>query len=311
MFTADFKRIIRAGFQGFWRNGFVTAASVLVITITLFVVGSLIFFSALMNSAIEQLEQKVDVNVYFVSDAPEEDILGLKTELEGLPEIELVTYTSREEALEDFKERHKDDYLTLQALEELSENPLGASLNIQAKDASQYGIIAEFLSARNTMSGGTQIIDTINYYQNKEAITKLSRIIDGAETLGIAIVLLLAFIAIVITLNTIRLAIYTSREEISVMRLVGASKTYIQGPFMVEGIMNGVIATLIVLALFFPATYWFGENTERFFGGINIFSYYLANFWQVALIILITGLVLGAGSSYFAVRRYIKKKYLN
>src|SRR3989344_5764021 len=210
MAKTDFKRIARGGLLNFIRNGFVTLASVLVITITLFVLGFLVFFSAMMNASLEQIRNKVDVDVYFAITAPEEDILGLKS------------------ALEQFKERHSGDFLTLQALEELGENPLGASLNIRAKETSQYEAIARFLEDRDArQTGSEKIIDKINYYQNKVAIDKLTRIIDSAETLGFGIVLLLSFIAIVITFNTVRLAIYTSREEIGVMRLVGADKWYV------------------------------------------------------------------------------------
>lgn len=311
IFGTDFKRIIRTGFLTFIRNGFVSLASVLVITITLFVVGLLVFFSAMMNSSLEQVREKVDIDVYFVTIAPEEEILGLKSSLERLPEVRSVVYTSREEALEEFKERHSGDFLTLQALEVLGENPLGASLNIHAQETSQYESIARFLEDEQSVRTGEEnIIDKVNYFQNKIAIDKLTQIIDSAERLGLIIVLILGFVAVIITFNTIRLAIYTSREEIGVMRLVGASKKYIQGPFVVEGFIYGFVSAIIVLALFFPITWWLGNATEQFFGGIDIFEYYIGNFGQVTIIIVLTGIFLGVLSSYFAVRRYITKKYL-
>jgi len=311
MAKTDIKRILRTGVLNFIRNGFVSLASVLVITITLFVIGFLVFFSAIMNASLEQIRNKVDVDVYFVTNAPEEDILGLKGSLGRLPEVQSVAYTSRETALEQFKERHSGDFLTLQALEELGENPLGASLNIRARETAQYESIAQFLEDQDArQSGSEKIIDKINYYQNKVAIDKLTKIIDGSEKLGFGIVLLLSFIAIIITFNTIRLAIYTSREEIGVMRLVGADKRYVQGPFMVEGFLCGLISAIIVLIFFFPITWWLGEATEQFFSGVNVFSYYLSNFFQVFVILVITGVLLGTISSFFAVRRYLTKKYL-
>jgi len=311
MFWTNTKRIIRSGFLNFWRNGFVSLASILVITITLFVIGSLIFFSAVMNASLEQIKNKVDIDVYFVTSAPEEEINVLRRSLEELPEVKSVAYTSREEALVQFRQRHADDFLTLQALEELDENPLGASLNIRAKETSQYASIARFLENRNALRAGeTQVVDKINYYQNKIAIDKLTKIIDSAETLGLTIVIVFALISAVIVFNTIRLAIYTSREEIAVMRLVGASNKYIRGPFVVEGFMYGVISALIALILFYPVTLWLGKATGQFFGGINVFEYYVQNFGQVFAIIMFSGIFLGVISSYFAVRRYISKKYL-
>jgi len=307
----DLKRILRSGFLNFWRNGFVSLASILVITITLFVAGSLIFFSAVMNATLEQLQNKVDVDVYFVTEAEEEDIMSIKRSLEGLPEVALVTHTSREEALAQFQERHNDDFLTLQALEELGDNPLGASLNIRAKDPSQYESIARYLEEREALQvGAAQIIDKINYYQNKPAIDKLTKIIQGTKFSGAVIVIILALITIVITFNTIRLAIYTSREEIAVMRLVGANNKYVRGPFLVEGFMYGILSALFVLLLFYPITLWLGGKTAQFFGGINVFDYYMNNFGQIFLVLIGLGIVLGVVSSYFAVRRYISKKYL-
>lgn len=310
MFT-DTKRIIRSGLLNFWRNGFVSLASILVITITLFVIGSLVFFSAVMDASLVQLKNKVDINVYFVTEASEDEILPLKESLETLPEVAEVTYTSREAALGEFKDRHANDFLTIQALEELDDNPLGASLNIRAKETSQYESIARFLDADDALvAGAGQIIDKINYYQNKNSIDKLSQIIASSERLGLAIVVVLILISLVITFNTIRLAIYSSREEISVMRLVGANNKYIRGPFIVEGVIYGSLSALIVIVMFYPLTMWLGSSTEQFFGGVHLGQYYQTHFIEVATILLLSGIALGVVSSYFAVRRYISKKYL-
>ena len=184
---------------------------------------------------------------------------------------------------------------------------MGASLNIRAKQTAQYESIAQFLEDQDArQSGSEKIIDKINYYQNKVAIDKLTKIIDGSEKLGFGIVLLLSFIAIIITFNTIRLAIYTSREEIGVMRLVGADKRYVQGPFMVEGAIYGIVATVITMALFFPGTLWLGSKMTAFFG-LNLFDYYLSHFFQIFAILLLSGILLGMISSFIAARRYLNK----
>ncbi len=306
MWTAT-KRIIRGGFIGFLRNGFVSLASILVMTVTLFVIGSLLFLGAIFNASLQELKDKVDVNVYFVTTAPEDSILALKKDLEALPEVKGVTYTSREQALATFQERHKDDQLTIQALQELDNNPLGASLSIKAKETSQYEGIAKFLESGSALGkDGTPIIDKVNYFQNKSAIDKLSSIIDSANKVGLAVTLILIVASIIITFNTIRLAIYTSREEISVMRLVGASTMYVRGPFVFAGVLYGLIAALVTLLLFYPLALSLGPATERFFGSINIFSYYASNFAHLFLVITLSGVILGGVSSYLAVRKYLK-----
>ena len=303
----NIRRIIKSGFVNFWRNSFISLSSVLVMIVTLFVLGSIIFIGATFSASLNQIKDKVDINVYFLTTAEEDDMLALKRSIESLPEVEFVKYISRDEALLRFKERHEDDQLTLQALEELGENPLGASLSIKAKETSQYEGIATFLQNETALSSGdSPIIDKVNYFQNKAAIDKLSKIIDSSETFGFAIILILAFASIIITFNTIRLAIYTSREEISVMRLVGASNMYIRGPFVFEGIMYGVAAAIITMILFYPLTYWLGPVTEDFFIDINIYRYYLNNFAELFLIMFLSGIILGAVSSYLAVRKYLK-----
>jgi len=301
------KRVIRSGLVSFWRNGFISLSAVLVMVVTLFVIGGTIFLSAILQSSLEDLRNKVDVNVYFVTAAPEEDVLAVKSQLERLPEVEAVEYVSREQALEEFKARHADEQLTLQALEEIGENPLGASLNIKAANPDQYESIAKFLEGDNALGEGqTKIIDSVNYRKNKEAIERLSNIIGSAERLGLGINIVLAVISILIAFNTIRLTIYISREEISVMRLVGAANTYIRGPFVVAGILYGLVAGIATLALFYPATYWLGGATKDFFSGIDIMEYYFTHFIQFFGIIMVSGIVLGAVSSYLAVRRYLK-----
>jgi len=276
-------------------------------TVTLFALGLLLFTGALLQGFLEQIQEKVDVNIYFTTEASEDSILVLQGELEKLSEVEKVTYTSREDALANFRARHENDYLTIQALEELGDNPLGATLGVKARETSQYESIAKYLGGRSDLSGGAgAIIDKINYEQNKVAIERLTDIIDGARTLGLAISVFLIVISILITFNTIRLAIYTAREEIAVMRLVGSSNWYTRGPFLVEGIMYGVFSAFIALVLFYPATIWLGGITEKFFGGVNLYSYYTSNFWQVLLIVVGGGILLGALSSFLAVRKYLR-----
>jgi cell division transport system permease protein len=218
-----------------------------------------------------------------------------------------VVYVTREEALADFKNRHQNDEFTLQALEELGENPLGATLNIKAKDPSQYESIARYIESRRTASIGTDsIIDKVNYYQNKDAIDRLTKIINSANNLGLVLTLFLVAISVLITFNTIRLVIYMSRDEISVMRLVGASDRYIRGPFFVAGAIYGFLSAIITLVIFYPLTLWLGGKTADFFVGLNIFHYYLSNFGQIFLIIIGSGIAIGSISSYLAVRKYLR-----
>ena len=129
--------------------------------------------------------------------------------------------------------------------------------------------------------------------------------IDSGKRMGAFLTLVFVIISILITFNTIRLAIYISREEISIMKLVGASNMYIRGPFVVGGIMYGIFSAIVTLIILYPITYWLGPVTDAFFGGINVFSYYIAHFGEIFLILISAGIFIGAVSSYMAVRKYL------
>jgi cell division transport system permease protein len=301
------KRIIRAGLLSFSRSGLVSWAAVLVTTVTLLVVTSLIFLQVVLFFWLNQIENKVDVTIYFTVGAPENQIMALRESILKLPEVAEVAFTDAENALRLFRERHASDYPTIQALEELNDNPLGAYLNVRAKEISQYESIANFLKSDDALVlSSAPIIYKINYYQNKLVIDRLNSIIAGAQKLGFLVTLAFVFISIVITFNTIRLTIFIAKEEIGVMRLVGASKWRVRGPFMIEGAIYGALATVLTMVISWPVTAWFGRNMTDWLG-INLYNYFISNFLQIFIIILISGVFLGVASSFLAVRKYLNK----
>lgn len=303
MLMLNLKRIFRTGFHQFWRNGVVSLSAVLVMFITLIVIAGVIFSSAMLKQTLESIKNKVDINVYFETSASETEILSVKEKIEKLSEVDFVTYISREVALENFKEQHKDDQQTMDALGELDENPLGASLSIKAKEPSQYEQVANFLE-QNYPTGS--IVEKVNYFQNKKAIDVLTQIIDAGEKLGAIITVAFIVISILITLNTIRLAMFISRDEINVMKLVGASSNYIAGPFLVTGAIYGLVSGIITLVVLWPVTFWLGPITEKFFIETNVFQYYISSFGQMFLIVIFAGIFIGSISSYLAIKRYLR-----
>lgn len=305
-FLENSQRIIKAGFTSFWRNKFVTASAILIMTVTLFIMGSLLFLGAMLDTSLEQISEKVDVNVYFTTDANESDILALQSALEGREDVAAVEYVSQEQALSDFRSQNRDDDLIVQALEELEENPLGAYFNIQATDSSYYEDIANYLESDAPVVAGSQgIIENVNYQQNRQAIDRLTSIIQSLDTFSFLIIIVFALIAALIVFNTIRLAIFSSRDEISVMELMGASPSYVRGPFVIEGVMYGIVAALLTLLLFYPISLWGNEATSTFFGASGSFDYFVNNFGELFVILMVTGIALGGISSYIAVRKYL------
>ncbi len=317
MIFTSLKRITRTGFVNFWRNGFLTFAAVVVITLSLSVIGGMIFVSAFGRTLINDVKDKVDINVYFTIQAPEEDILTLKKDIENLPEVSRVEYISREKVYSDFKDKWKDNALIMQGLDEIGNNPFSAILNVKAKDPGQYGSIANFLLQKEIkLPDGTPLIEKINYQQNKLIIDRLGRIIPTIEKAGTVVAIILIVVAIIVVFNTIRLVIYTAKDEISVMKLVGASNMYVRGPLVVSGIMYGIVSALITLIAMATVAYWSDAVILRFAGVqvasdfelvVNVLSrYFMQNFAQIFLIILSAGIILGGVSSYIAARKYLR-----
>lgn len=306
MFSTAIKRIVRAGFVGFWRNAFVSAAAIFVMTVALFVIGATMMIDTLLGVSLNNIQEKVDINVYFVTGAEQMEIDSLQRSLEALPDVEEVVFTSSDAALADFSERHQNDEVIMQGLEELGENPLRASLAIRADETSQYEGIAAFLEDQRAVEDPqSPLIDEINFIKNKEAIEKLTSIISAVEQATFIAMIILILSSVLITFNTIRLAIYTTREEISVMRLVGASNMFIRGPFMLQGIMYGIASGVLALLILYPIVLWIGPETEAFFQ-FNLFTYFVSDFGYIFGVLVGAGIVLGLISSTLAVARYLR-----
>jgi cell division transport system permease protein len=300
------KRVFRSGFIGFWRNAFVSFTAILVITITLLVIGGSLLFKETLTASLEQIQTKVDINVYMVTTADEITVLALKEKLEQLPEVREVVYTSREDALAAFRMRHENDDTILNALDELDENPLGASLAIRAKETSQYEGIAAFIREKQeSESPEAPLIHRANFNQNKQAIDKLTSIIASVERTTYISMIVLILASVLIAFNTIRLAIYTAREEIQVMRLVGASNMQIRGPFLVEGVMYGLVSGLLALLILYPVVRWLQEPIKDYFE-FDIFRHFVTEFPNLFAVLVGSGVVLGVTSSILAIARYLR-----
>jgi cell division transport system permease protein len=316
MFT-NWKRIIKTGFVNFWRNGFLSFSAIIVLTLCLVSFGAIMFADVFGRAMIDQVKDKIDITVYFNQGAAESDILALQQTVNKLPEVASTTYISSDQALSNFQSKWQNNSLILASLDEIGNNPFPAAMTIKAKDPSEYAGISDFLSSSVAVTAsGTPLVDSVNYGENQAIIDRLGRLIPDVEHAGLGIALLLCLVAIIVTFNTIRLIIYTSRDEIAVMKLVGASSTYVRGPFVVSGIMCGIISGLLTLLILAGTVFWSGALITRLAGAtvasdlssiISIFSaYFISNFGQIFTIIMSAGIIFGAVSSYLAVRRYLR-----
>ena len=298
----NFFRVFKFGWQEFLRNVGISLGTIFIMFIALSLVAGTLFFKGISESLITTLKEKIDISVYFKPDTKEEDIFKTREKLENFPEVEEVEYVSREKALEIFKEKHKDDPQIMEALNEIGNNPLPASLNIKASSAQSYAAISNFLEKGEFKN----LVDKVNYKQNKLIIEKLFSILSTVKKGGLVTNLLLILIAVVVTLNTIRLAIYAKKREIEIMKLVGATDGFVRGPFLVQGLFLGLFAGFFSFMVFYVINLLFPSQGSLIFAELGFLNFFEKNILLFLLIQVGGGIVLGAVSSLVAVQRYLK-----
>jgi len=300
--STSLKRIFKSGWLSFSQNRGSALATIFIIAIPIFLITWLFLLNLTFQFLISELQKKVDISVYFKEDILEEEILKTQSELSKISEVKNVKYVSKEEALENFIKRHKDNPVLMESLKEVGDNPFLASLNIKAWQFNQYQAVANFLEK----SPFRNLIEKVDYYQRKPVIERIFSLTSGINKAGLALSLVLSIVAILVVFNTIRLAIINQKEEISIQRLVGASNWFIQGPFLVQGVIAGILATLVTLLITGFGCYFLSPKMEMLFPGLNIFNYLSSNFGILLLIQLTTGIGLGVISSLIAIRKYLK-----
>lgn len=303
MKTLKLWRTFREGWQNFRRNGWLSFATVSILTLSLFIVGISSLLGLTTHYMLQNMRDKVSINVSFNPDVPEYRMLEIRDELSKYKkEISSVEYVSRDAALETFLAENKNNAAVTQAIEEIGENPLLASLVIKAVAPEYYEVIVNQLE-RSTFQSD---ISRINYDKNKKIFANLERINQTTQKIGLGLGAAFIFIAVLITFNTIRITIYSHRQEFEIMRLVGASNIYVRMPFVFEGVFYGIAAALATAAALFGAAYFISPLTEGAIPQGNFMGLYTSFFLPVFGGILILGIALGVLSSSIAIRRYLK-----
>lgn len=295
-------RIIKHGFQNFWRHRLTSITTLFITVLALLVVGGLIISNAVEQQASNTLQDKIDISVYFKTTTSEDDILNIQNQLQNLSEVKSVEYISQDQALATFEAQHQNDQTISQAIQQLGENPLEASLNIKAKDPSNYSQIASYLENPALSS----MIDNISYQQNQVVIDRLAKIVNYMRWGGLGLTIVFAVLAVLVAFNTILLAIYSNREEIEVMRLVGASNSFIRGPFIVEGIIYGIISAVLSIAIIAPVVYLLSPYVAVVIPSMNLMGYFTSNIVLIFIYELLAGIIIGVVSGMIAIWRYLK-----
>lgn len=301
-------RIFYYGFKNFIRNGLLSTAMIAVVTLSTLVFTGLIVANVATSNMITFLKDKIDISVYFKTTTTEDSILKLKSALDELPEVKSVEYISTDRAMEIFKEQHKDDPNITQSLNELNANPFQASINIKAHNPEEYASISNYLQA-DELKG---YIDNVSYAKNQVVIDRLTKLINGVNRGGLILTILLSIIAGLVVFNTVRLAIYSNRDEIGVMRLVGASNVFVRGPYLIEGVITGLFSALLCTALLLlitsslPALFSASSKMDAALPGFAFSEYIYGNIFKLFLYQLAFGVGVSIFSSFIAVRRYLR-----
>lgn len=296
-------RILKFSIQDISRNIWLSLVTVIIMILALFTVNMLLIVKVVGEAAVEAIEEKIDVNLFLDTDSSEQEILALRSKVADLPEVRSVEYVSKTDALDVFKAKHEDNPEVLEALRELGINPLTPTLVIKPANLEVFD---NLINKLNTLED--EIIESRNFTNYKQMLTKINAITDKVTEAGMFLSLVFTFITILVIYNSVRVAIYTHRHQISIMKLVGASNWFIQTPYLVSSIIYTFVSILFIMIVFYPFLNLLQPYLEAFFVGynVNLVDYFYNN------IILIFGTQFLAASlinmlaSLVAVRKYSK-----
>jgi len=299
-------RIIKTGTLNFFRNGWLSMASVIVMTLALLIMSTSIILTGVFSQASKMIQDKVDVSAYIIDGADEKGIVTLEQELSNNPDVKKVSFITKDEALRRYREQNAKNTQLLDAIDE-GENPLPASLEVKANDPEKLASIADVFK-KDQYKG---LFRKVSYEENKEAIDKIGKITKTAQRIGLGLAVAFILTSLIVIFYTVKVAIYTHREEIEIMKLVGANPSFITAPFIVEGAMNGIFGTFFALIILTLALNRIISSVSSYFGGVNpdgqLLGFFVNNYGGLIFLQLLVGLLIGTTSSYVAIRKYLKK----
>lgn len=302
-----FLRMLRYGVNNFSRNAWLTIAATAVMTITLFVIFASVTSRQVLIDTVDVLRDRVDMSIYVKTDTSQEDVDTIISELEQLSSVVTVAYVSPEAAREQFIEENKTSAETLDAVKEAT-NQFPGTLSIKVADINDTSELRQFVETNETLKRTIDPAREPSFAgERRSSIETIGRAANFAQQVGIGASLVFVIISMLIIFNTIRMAIFNRKEEIQMMKLIGAEKSFIRGPFLVEAVVYGffaaIIATILGYLMLFaagPALSSYQINvqptldTMTFYGGF------------VLLAMMLIGATIGIISSLMATRRYLK-----
>ncbi|MFA5886730.1 MAG: permease-like cell division protein FtsX [Patescibacteria group bacterium] len=296
-------RIIKFSFQDIVRNVWLTIATVIILLLSLFSINTLMTVRLISDSAVNAIKEKIDISLYLKAEATDSEILTLKDRIATSPKIKEVVYISKQTAINSFRLKYANNPEVLAALKELGRNPLSPSLTVIPKNFDESSLIINELKLLDS-----PIIESRDFSDNSAILRKVNDITKRVNEIGFFIISIFILISLLVVYNAIRVTVYTHRQEIEIMRLVGASNRFIYMPYIVSAFIYTLFSILIIISVFFPFLSLLQPYLETFFVdyNINILAYFIDNFWSVFGAQFLIVFFINAVASFLAVRRYAR-----
>ena len=299
----SFLRILRFSLQDISRNVWLSVVTVTILILSMLSINTLILLRAISDDAVMAIKEKIDLSLYLKPDAPESEILELKNKINSMERVRVVKYTSKQEALDFFRDKNKNNPEILQAILELGKNPLSPSLVIIPQNVEMIPDLIEELRAIDS-----DIIESRDFSDNRILLEKINTITDRISDVGFFIILVFIITSLLVVYNSIKVAVYTQKREIEIMRLVGASNAFIYLPFLFSSVIYTLLSVLVMIAVSFPLLGILQPYLEIFFVdyNINVISYFVENVWVIFGWQFVGISVVNVIASYLAVNKYAK-----
>ncbi len=302
MFLSLF-RVIKFSFQDIIRNIWLSLVTIIILILALFTVNMLLVVKAIGNTAEGAVKNMIDVSVDLKTNASDKEIEVLISKIKRLPNVKNITYISKEEALPIFKKEYQDNPDILQALNELGQNPLSPTIIIKPVNLDNFDSLVNQLNALDS-----KIIESRDFTDYKLMLQKINDITDKVNDAGIVLSIIFVLITLLVVYNSVRVAIYTHRREISIMKLVGASTSFVQMPYLLSSFIYTCIAMIFIIVVFYPFLSLLQPYLETFFVDyhVNLIEYFYGNIFTIFGIQLLVASLVNAFTSFLAVRKYAK-----
>ncbi len=303
MFVSSY-RITKFALQNFWRNFWLSIITLSMLVLTLVTINILLVLNFVTNQAIQTVEERIEVSVYFDKEVEQSTVDSAVEYLRGISQVRDVVVVDPEKALENFSKNHKDDESIMASLEELDSNPFGPTLIVKSYTAEDFDIILDALENPEF----SDFIREKDFSDYQAIVSRIKDTTDNIRFFGMVMSAVFLLIAVLIVFNTVRIGIFIHKEEIGIMKLVGATNWFVKAPFILEMIILSFVAVGIVVLVSYPVLAILESKFALFFGGvqvglINYFEINGLNIFGTQLMVLIAITVI---STLLAMRRYLK-----